>query len=155
MPHNPFDAALVPPPTPPRPNRQSVTDHGGSSDRAPVVLVLSSPRLSSLLYLPSLTISYYFSLSLAISCYLILSLTHLSLTSHPGVRFEAPPGPSGEEGEALKDIAVRVELKAVEASMFMVISPANEKFVSEYVIENRYDCVNTRSRGNVTYIKDR
>ena len=41
------------------------------------------------------------------------------------------------ETEAVKDIAIRVELKAVEASIFMVISPANEKFVSEYVIENR------------------
>ena len=39
--------------------------------------------------------------------------------------------------EAVKDIAIRVELKAVESSIFLVISPANEKFVSEYVIENR------------------
>ena len=49
-----------------------------------------------------------------------------------GVRFDAPP-----EVEAATDIAIRVELKTVEASIFMIVSPANEKIVSEYVIENR------------------
>ena len=53
-----------------------------------------------------------------------------------GVRFDVATDGSAET-EAVKDIAIRVELKAVEASIFMVISPANEKFVSEYVIENR------------------
>ena len=53
-----------------------------------------------------------------------------------GVRFGGPSDSSGE-AEAVKDIAIRVELKAVESSIFLIISPANEKFVSEYVIENR------------------
>ena len=52
------------------------------------------------------------------------------------MRFGRPSDSLGEM-EAVKDIAIRVELKAVESSIFLVISPANEKFVSEYVIENR------------------
>jgi hypothetical protein len=62
-------------------------------------------------------------------------ITHLRNVHPPGVRFDAA-GDQEEEMRA-KDIAIRVELKAVESSIFVIITPANEKTVSEYMIENR------------------
>ena len=51
--------------------------------------------------------------------------------------------------EAATDIAIRVELKTVEASIFMIVSPANEKIVSEYVIENRWDALGLNAYNNM------